>query len=1142
MRAGLSGFVCLLFLTFVTECAHAATTYYLPRRINTVDMQTTGIALVNPTTGTATAVFRLRDAQGSGLNTAQRSIPANGQIALTISQIFPDETLPGWLSVDVDVDWVSGFWLGGNFVNSTDGATLLTIHDAESYPPFTFFSSSSEISLVNLGASTATGNLTLIDSTGHTAARNVPFSVPPYGLYQNTVAAMYPDQASKFDSAGYWIAVNSDASTYKLIGAIWTPAASGDNMVANKARFSAKQFLFPHVVAGQVGGSTYSTVVTLTNFFNATVSVTLTLRQTSGAVATAQKSIAPYGVMYASLDSLFGLPSMDGWLLVNSTGNIGGYLSYTDTTGGGRTAVEGQSQAANLNLVFGHIADLDPWWTGIALVNSSTTPSRVEVYAIDPSGNLIGGPAQSSAASFTIPGQSKKTFLLSEVIPATQKRKIDGGYIYVRSTNSVGLYGTELFFLRSGKVFANVPGSSITGAPFNIPTSLASTSVQITLAPAPSFIQLGSTQSFSATVSGTTNTAITWSVNGIAGGNSSVGTISADGIYTAPAALPSPPTVTIRAASAADPSAVVDAHVTIVPPTCSGTTPSIAGLSSTTPLPLTRLFITTCKLDAAAPITLKFSNSAGFSVIEDPVRVDSSGNIVAGVPLYLDPSTNQIAQGAVSLVLMQGSTSSAPVSLTIQNLPPLSAFGTPLGQISHAFLVFESMLEGRALNILQAARILGASTSTASAESTTQTFLDTAAAFRADVDAVRANPSTVINWGTLSDGTHLQFDRNQLDLMDRILGMYITQEFAGLSASSSVSRPDIAAKSGSPDVVSHQEPAEPDQQLNALIDYFQSKSGPAKLGQFLMNKPRPWELGTAFAEGLAAPLKLGKSPRAAGFVGMFAGFNQEVRGVDAMTHDISSAGCFLASQCSGNADEIQQSMNQHAFDAISGIVKAVSNGPAALGLASANSASTAGKVVGLFLKSLALDQSGATAGVENTFDDLVVSNALQHSIGGLAFNPPGPAPSGQGSVSLVVPGAGGFAISTITDNIGGGVAVFPVGVSADYSKVTLTATDLNTSAQYYSTVFDGSSILPNVTQQIALPATGNSTSSGPTPNPGPPGQCTLQQTTAWDQVCLQQFNAADNACIAQYGYTIAGAGCQNIALQKYNACIASCVP
>ncbi len=74
---------------------------------------------------------------------------------------------------------------------------------------------------------------------------------------------------------------------------------------------------------------------------------------------------------------------------------------------------------------------------------------------------------------------------------------------------------------------------------------------------------LGGTQQFTAAVSNTTNTAVSWQVNGIDGGDASVGTISATGLYTAPRRLPTSTTVTIRAISQADPSKSASATVTI---------------------------------------------------------------------------------------------------------------------------------------------------------------------------------------------------------------------------------------------------------------------------------------------------------------------------------------------------------------------------------------------------------------------------------------------------------------------------------------------------------------------------------------------------------------------------------------------------
>src|SRR5260370_29719755 len=80
--------------------------------------------------------------------------------------------------------------------------------------------------------------------------------------------------------------------------------------------------------------------------------------------------------------------------------------------------------------------------------------------------------------------------------------------------------------------------------------------ITVTVSPTSGAVLLGATQSFTATVSNTTNTGVTWAVNGIAGGNGSVGTIistgNGAGLYAAPRDLPGLPNVTGTATSAAD--------------------------------------------------------------------------------------------------------------------------------------------------------------------------------------------------------------------------------------------------------------------------------------------------------------------------------------------------------------------------------------------------------------------------------------------------------------------------------------------------------------------------------------------------------------------------------------------------------------
>ena len=76
--------------------------------------------------------------------------------------------------------------------------------------------------------------------------------------------------------------------------------------------------------------------------------------------------------------------------------------------------------------------------------------------------------------------------------------------------------------------------------------------VLITIQPSSATLLLGETQPFAASVTGTTNTSVTWNVNGTIGGSPTAGTISSTGVYTAPGILPSPSSVTISAVSQAN--------------------------------------------------------------------------------------------------------------------------------------------------------------------------------------------------------------------------------------------------------------------------------------------------------------------------------------------------------------------------------------------------------------------------------------------------------------------------------------------------------------------------------------------------------------------------------------------------------------
>src|SRR5579863_9952682 len=63
----------------------------------------------------------------------------------------------------------------------------------------------------------------------------------------------------------------------------------------------------------------------------------------------------------------------------------------------------------------------------------------------------------------------------------------------------------------------------------------AAAAATVTISPQTAFVAAGQVQQFTATVTNESTTTVTWSVNGTAGGNATVGVIDANGNYTAPA-------------------------------------------------------------------------------------------------------------------------------------------------------------------------------------------------------------------------------------------------------------------------------------------------------------------------------------------------------------------------------------------------------------------------------------------------------------------------------------------------------------------------------------------------------------------------------------------------------------------------------
>lgn len=88
--------------------------------------------------------------------------------------------------------------------------------------------------------------------------------------------------------------------------------------------------------------------------------------------------------------------------------------------------------------------------------------------------------------------------------------------------------------------------------------------VTVVVDPKTQSVVIAATQQFTATVTGSSNTAVAWSVGGTGCSTQDCGSISAAGVYTAPKSIPNPALVTVTATANANSADFGSAAVTII--------------------------------------------------------------------------------------------------------------------------------------------------------------------------------------------------------------------------------------------------------------------------------------------------------------------------------------------------------------------------------------------------------------------------------------------------------------------------------------------------------------------------------------------------------------------------------------------------
>jgi hypothetical protein len=208
--------------------------------------------------------------------------------------------------------------------------------------------------------------------------------------------------------------------------------------------------------------------------------------------------------------------------------------------------------------------------------------------------------------------------------------------------------------------------------------------ISLSVMPATASIQAGvGTLTFTAIVSNTSNTAVVWQVNGVVGGNATIGTIAPTGVYTPPATPPAQPSVTVTAVSSADPTKRASASVMVTSTSMSLTINGTPATSVTAGHAYA--FTPTASSPGGAALTFSISgkpswasfNAATGQLSGTPATTDIG--TYANISISVSNSTATASLAPFTITVQSGSTGSATVSWK----PPTARVnGSPLATLA----------------------------------------------------------------------------------------------------------------------------------------------------------------------------------------------------------------------------------------------------------------------------------------------------------------------------------------------------------------------------------------------------------------------------------------------------------------------------
>jgi uncharacterized repeat protein (TIGR01451 family) len=579
----------------------------------------TGIAIVNPSSQDAAVILTAYGTDGQPLSGSgfQNPVPvtvrANQQFSRQATELFGSSLDPskiGWFQATSSVDELTGFFLflNGPPITLFDGADL-----PESAAKIIFnkiqidSGSSSELNIINPSGASTDVEIQLVGPDSSRLSEKT-LTLPPKGIVRLDAASFF---AVTTIPDGTYVSASSEA---EIAGFEFVKSANGDLLGLN-ARNAAEQLSTLYFPQMAVLGP-WKTELGLVNYSGQASILTISAYKPDGTLYGAENlknnpvtlGLESGHSLRADVETMFGFSgnaALDGWIKIESTSAaINGYVTYGMPSVGSVAAVA-SAAVGRTKAIFSHIATTQNYYTGVAVLNSGTLAANVRIMALRPDGQVLG------SFDTVLQPRQRISRLIDQYIPAAANQS--GGIIWV--SGDAPVYLTSLFGSVADPILANIPpqGASDSYRPDAGRLSLK-------LSPSLTSLSVGSVQNFS--IQGGSGTFV-WKVNGIAGGNSTFGTINPTGSYRAPSSIPSPLPATVTAEQGAQ---IVGASVDIQPRALTitglGLVQSVVYLSSLKKLYSAELAsIAGAKPLATQPQAATTTNSTVFEVSPPSVRI-----------------------------------------------------------------------------------------------------------------------------------------------------------------------------------------------------------------------------------------------------------------------------------------------------------------------------------------------------------------------------------------------------------------------------------------------------------------------------------------------------------------------------------------